>query len=157
MFLYIYLGWSYPWSLKVLSDGATVNAETNELIKVLRICQEPNWPYFMFRIHFKDRLRFWLLLSYRPWRDQVVNGHCALPEEENTLQSPEIHLGRMPGLRGKSHLLTSSPACISSLRKYSLGGLEQLVLALSFASPVSVSLPFSPRVPRWNPWRPGQE
>lgn len=122
MCLYIYLGWSYPWSLKVLSDGVTVNAETNELIKVLRTCQEPNWPYFMFRVHLKDRLRFWLLLSYWPWRDQVGNGHCALPEEENISQLPEIHLGRMPGLRGKSHLLTSSPACIRSLRKLQFGG-----------------------------------
>ena len=76
----------------------------------------------MFRVHFKDKFMFWLLLSYRPWRDRVVNGHWSLPEEENILQMPEIHHGSMPVLRGKSHLPYFFPACTSSLRKYSFGG-----------------------------------
>ena len=108
----------------------------------------------MFKVHIKDSLRFWLLLSYRPWRDRVFNGHSALPEE-NILQLPEIHLGRMPGLRGKSHSLCFFPCLCKVPEEIQFWALNKVGLGLL----LHVSRPcFSAllsRVPCSNPRRPG--
>ena len=136
------------WNLRVVSI----------CIFIMTKCQVPKWIHFSFRFCFKDRLRFWLSLSYRPWRTWVVNSHCTSARRKTSYSCQKLASTECPDFVENPTCLISSPACINSLRYTACWTLiRKHVLVSFFTSPVpSILSPSLLGSPVEDPWRTGQ-